>query len=64
MCMYMCVYIYVESNRVTADRVVHWLRLDHPFCGWRGGAVGFCVGQSWLGEWVPQVRFSVDPKYL
>ena len=53
MCMYVCIYIiiiYVESDCVTADHVVHWLRLDHPFCGWHGGAVSFCVNRSWLGE--------------
>ena len=32
------------------------------FCGWPGGAVGFCVSQSWLSEWVPQVQFSVVQK--
>ena len=34
---------YVESDRVTADDVVHQLHLDHLF-GWRCGIVGFCVG--------------------
>ena len=53
--------VYIRWERLHLEsRFSNIFFLDGPVAH----AVGFCIVQSWLSEWVPQVRFSVVLKCI